>query len=69
MKPPIVIPNMKFFSRDAVIVVEVGLVFFSTFMDVVIEVLLTVLTIMLANPTMITTIIPMERIPPVTVWY
>ena len=60
---------MKFFSADAAIFVEVGLVFFSTFKEVVMLVLLTVLMIMLAKPIMITTIIPMERTPPVTVWY
>ena len=60
---------MNFFSDDAVMVVCVGFGFFSVLKEVVIVFLSIVSMIMLAKPTMIATIIPIERRPPVKVLY
>ena len=60
---------MNMLSGDATIVVLVGLGFFSDLKDVVMVLLLSVSMIMLAKPTIIATIIPIERRPPVKVRY
>ena len=60
---------MKFFSAEAVRLVLVGEADFVIEEEVVMEVLLRVSMIILANPTIITTIIESESIPPVVVLY